>query len=496
MVFRQAAWDEALLRDLSRPGRVGYVPPLPIGEETDLSLPGGLLRDSVELPSLTELQVVRHFVRLSQMNYSVDTGMYPLGSCTMKFNPKLDDRVASNPRLEGAHPYQHADGVQGILSALWEVSEALARVAGMDRVSLLPAAGAQGEFAGVLMMKKYHEVHGAASRTEIIIPDSAHGTNPASAAMAGLDVITVPSDSRGMVDLDRLKGLVGPRTAGMMMTVPNTLGLFERDVLKISELVHKGGGLMYYDGANMNAILGRVRPGDLGFDVVHMNIHKTFSTPHGGGGPGAGPVGVKSFLADYLPVPLLEKKGGRLAWRRDLPHTIGHLKGGYGNTGVLVRALAYLLTLGPGGLADVSGQAVLASNYLLKKLSREHYAVPFAQGTPRKHEFVVSAKPIARRGGSALKVSKALLDEGVHSPTVYFPLIVEEALMVEPTESEPLENLDRFAESMNAIARTAMEEPAKLENLPKKSSIGNLDEARASHPLTLKLTWKRKGPGQ
>ncbi|MEM0117356.1 MAG: aminomethyl-transferring glycine dehydrogenase subunit GcvPB [Conexivisphaerales archaeon] len=486
-MFRQAKWDEGLLVEIGKEGRIGYVPPEPLGPDVQLRIPEHLVRKELNLPSLTEAQVVRHFVRLSQMNYAVDLGIYPLGSCTMKFNPKLNDRIANDERVTNAHPYQHHSTVQGLLSLLYELQTNLAEITGMDEVSLLPAAGAHGELVGVLMIRKYLQSRGQHEKNEILIPDSAHGTNPASAAMADFDVITVPSDERGMVSFEDLKKLVGKKTAGMMMTVPNTLGLFEEDILKISKLIHENGGLMYYDGANMNAILGRVRPGDIGFDIVHMNLHKTFSTPHGGGGPGSGPVGVKAFLREYMPVPILEKKGESYSWRHDLPHTIGRIKEGYGNVGVLIRALSYLLTLGPEGLVDVSSQSVVASNYLLRKLEKQHYQLNHGQNYPRKHEFVVSAKPLTKNGVNALRVAKALLDEGLHPPTIYFPLIVDEAMMVEPTESEPVEELDRYAEAMNSIARRSAEE---LASSPKNTSVKTLDEAKASHPLTLRLTWR------
>lgn len=485
-MFRQAKWDEKLLIEISRDGRIGYIPPEPIDEEFNLRLPEHLLRKELNLPSLTEEQVVRHFVRLSQMNYAVDLGIYPLGSCTMKYNPKLNDRIAGDERITNAHPYQHHSTLQGLLSILYELQRSLAEITGMDEVSLLPAAGAHGELTGVLMIRKYHEVNGMSEKNEILIPDSAHGTNPASAAMADFEVVTVPSDENGMVDYERLKQLVNKKTAGMMMTVPNTLGLFEKDILKISKLIHENGGIMYYDGANMNAILGIVRPGDMGFDIVHMNLHKTFSTPHGGGGPGAGPVGVKSFLKDYLPVPLLEKKGDRYRWKHDLPNTIGRIKGGYGNIGVLIRAYCYILTLGSEGLVDVAKQSVLSSNYLLNKLDRNNYQLNHGRSYPRKHEFVVSAKPLLKKGLNALKVAKGIIDEGMHPPTIYFPLIVEEAMMVEPTESEPFEELDRYAESLNKIANMS---PSELEDSPRNASVRSLDEVKASHPLGMRLKW-------
>jgi glycine dehydrogenase subunit 2 len=492
MTYRQARWNERLLIELSKKGRIGYVPPPSIEGDVELKIPSELRREHLDLPSLSELQVVRHFVRLSQMNFSVDTGMYPLGSCTMKYNPKLNDRIASSEKVEFAHPYQPHSSVQGLLSILYELSVCLAEITGMDEVNLQPAAGAQGELAGVLIIRKYHEVRGELDRRrEIIIPDSAHGTNPASAAMANFDVVTVPSDERGIVDYEKLKGLVTDRTAGMMMTVPNTLGLFERDVLRIAKLIHEHGALMYYDGANLNAILGRVRPGKLGFDIVHLNLHKTFSTPHGGGGPGAGPIAVKSFLKDYLPVPVLRMTpDGHLEWVHNLPHTIGQLKGGYGNIGVLVRAYSYILTLGPNGLREVSEQAVVSSNYLMNQLNQEFYRISFAEGVPRKHEFVVSAKPLAARGSSAQQVAKALLDTGFHAPTVYFPLIVEEAMMIEPTESEPREVLDEYASILNSVGKKAFENPALYKHAPQNTAVGPLDEVKASHPLTLTLNWK------
>jgi glycine dehydrogenase subunit 2 len=493
MGYRQAKWDEKLLVELGRKGRVGFVPPPPIDPSVEVDLPKDLLREDVDLPGLSELQVIRHFVRLSQMNFSVDTGFYPLGSCTMKYNPKLNDRIASHPKVVNAHPHQLHETVQGLLSILYDLSSMLASITGTDAVTTLPAAGAHAEFLGALMIRKYHEVGGDGKRNEMLVPDSAHGTNPASAQMAGFKVVKVPTDARGLVDLEELKKLLGERTAGMMMTVPNTLGLFEKDVITISKLVHGAGGLMYYDGANLNAIIGRVRPGDLGFDVVHLNIHKTFSTPHGGGGPGAGPLCVKAFLRDYLPTPLLAFDGKLYHWEHELPHSVGRVKSFWGNVGVLVRAYAYLLTLGPEGLKEVSGLSVLSSNYLMKKLDPRYYSLPYAEGVPRKHEFVVSSKPLSKTGVKALNVAKAIIDEGQHAPTVYFPLIVDEALMIEPTETEPVEEIDRFADNLNEIGRRAGEDPEDILKRPLFNSSGPLDDFKASHPLSLKLRWARQG---
>ncbi|HVP22391.1 MAG TPA: aminomethyl-transferring glycine dehydrogenase subunit GcvPB [Conexivisphaerales archaeon] len=493
MAYRQARWNEKLLVELGRKGRVGFVPPSPIEPGAQVDLPKELLRDEVKLPGLSELQVVRHFVRLSQMNFCVDTGFYPLGSCTMKYNPKLNDKVASNPKVTDAHPYQPTNTVQGLMGILYELSTMLARITGMDYATTLPAAGAHGELLGALMIRRYHEVRGDRKRNEMIVPDSAHGTNPASAQMAGFKVVKVSSDSRGLVDVAELKKLLGERTAGIMMTVPNTLGLFEKDVMEISKLVHGAGGLMYYDGANLNAIIGRVRPGDLGFDVVHLNIHKTFSTPHGGGGPGAGPLCVKGFLHDYLPTPLLSYDGSSYQWLHELPHSVGGVKSFWGNVGVLVRAYAYLLTLGSDGLKEVSGLAVLASNYLMKKLDPAYYSLPYAEGVPRKHEFVVSSKPLAKTGVKALNVAKAIIDEGQHAPTVYFPLIVDEALMVEPTETEPVEEIDLYAETLNSIGRRALADPEDILKRPLNTASGQLDDFKASHPMSLKLKWNSGG---
>ena len=448
-------------------------------------VPKQMRRDSLPLPELSELQVLRHFNRLSQMNFSVELGMYPLGSCTMKYNPKVSEMIASSDSIKHAHPLQPMETTQGLLSIFYDLERCLSEITGMHRFSLSTAAGAQGELAGVLMIRKYLKDHGGASRNEILVPDSAHGTNPASAAMAGFKVVKVPSDPTGQVRAEAVRSLCTDRTAGMMFTVPNTLGLFESEVAEVCDAVHSAGGLMYYDGANMNALLGRARPGDMGFDVVHLNLHKTFATPHGGGGPGAGPVGVTKKLADYLPVPVVSKQKHGFALDFELKHSIGPLKGFVGNSAVLLRAYVYIRLLGASGLADVSSLAVLAANYLWKSLDPEAYPASHAPGLRRKHEAVVSVK--SELPGAAMTAAKAVLDYGMHAPTVYFPLIVHEALMIEPTESEPLEMLDEYAAALNEIYRGMKD--GTLGAVPRNTSVGKVDEVKASHPLTLRVHW-------
>jgi glycine dehydrogenase subunit 2 len=487
--YRQARWDEPLISELSRKGRTGFVPPVDPKIEAWLQgkdlLQSGLRRKDLPLPEIAELQVLRHFNRLSQMNFSVETGMYPLGSCTMKYNPKVSEYIAASPGMREAHPFQPEETIQGLLGVFYDLSQMLAEITGMKRFSLSPAAGAQGEFAGVLMMRKYLRDHGGEGRDEILVPDSAHGTNPASAAMGGFKVIKVPSDERGLVSASSVRGLLSGRTAGMMLTVPNTLGLFESEVGEVTRAVHDAGGLMYYDGANMNALLGKARPGDMGFDIVHLNLHKTFATPHGGGGPGAGPVGVTETLEDYLPVPVVTKSGDGYHLDNELPRTIGRLKGSYANSAILLRAYCYIRLLGANGLDNVSSLSVLAANYLLSKLDPEAYPVLQGKGLRRKHEAVVSVN--GTLSGSAMKVAKGLLDYGVHSPTVYFPLTVEEALMIEPTETETLEALDEYADLLNELYGKLRR--GELEDEPRNTSVGRIDEVKASHPLSLKVKW-------
>jgi glycine dehydrogenase subunit 2 len=488
--FRQAIWDEPLIKELSRPGRVGMaVPSDPkvrsLFKEPASLVPSSVRRESVNLPELSELQVLRHFNRLSQMNFSVELGMYPLGSCTMKYNPKVSEMISSSDSMKNAHPLQPPETVQGILSILYELEGYLCEVTGMDRFSLSTAAGAQGELAGVLMIRRYLRDHGQGSRDEILVPDSAHGTNPASAAMAGFKVVKVASDSTGQVRASAVRDLCSDKTAGMMFTVPNTLGLFESEVAEVCEAVHGAGGLMYYDGANMNALLGKARPGDMGFDIVHLNLHKTFATPHGGGGPGAGPVGVNRKLAEYLPVPVVGKGKKGYVLDYGLGHTIGPLKGFIGNSAVLLRAYVYIRLLGASGLSDVSSLAVLAANYLWRSLDPEAFPASHGGDLSRKHETVVSVK--SELPGAALTVAKAILDYGMHAPTIYFPLIVHEALMIEPTESEPVEMLDEYAAALNEVYKEMKD--GTLGPVPKNTSVGKVDEVKASHPMTLRVHW-------
>ncbi|MDV3278180.1 MAG: aminomethyl-transferring glycine dehydrogenase subunit GcvPB [Nitrososphaerales archaeon] len=469
---------------------MGFVPPRDPKTSKLVRNPSSLVpermrRGSLNLPELSELQVVRHFNRLSQMNFSVELGMYPLGSCTMKYNPKVSEVVSGSDGMKYAHPLQPPETVQGLLSIFYELEQFLTEITGMNRFTLSTAAGAQGEFAGVLMIRKYLRDHGKGEKDEMLVPDSAHGSNPASAAMAGFKIVKVPSDETGQVRAKAVRELVSEKTAGMMFTVPNTLGLFESEVVEVCQAVHDAGGLMYYDGANMNALLGKARPGDMGFDVVHLNLHKTFATPHGGGGPGAGPVGVARKLAEYLPVPVVSRRRREYYLDYDLKHTIGPLKGFVGNSAVLLRAYTYIRLLGSTGLSNVSSLAVLAANYLWRTLDPEAFPVSHGKGLWRKHEAVVSVKsPLS---GGAMKVAKAILDYGMHSPTVYFPLIVSEALMIEPTESEPLEILDEYAVALNKIAKSLSE--GTLGEVPRNTSAGKVDEVKASHPLSLRVHW-------
>lgn len=486
-MYRQARWDEPLVFELSKPGRVGYTLPEPI-ENIDVRIPEGLVRKELDLPELSEPEVVKHYTHLSEMNYGVDSGIYPLGSCTMKYNPKINEELAGHPKVAFIHPYQDEKTVQGALQIMWELEQWLKEITGMDRFTLQPAAGANGEFTGVMIIRAYHMDRGDTKRTEILVPDSAHGTNPASAAMAGFKVVEIPSNERGMVDLDALESALSERTAGLMLTNPNTLGIFEEDILRIAEMVHEAGGLLYYDGANLNGILGRVRPGDMGFDIVHLNLHKTFSTPHGGGGPGSGPVGVKDFLKEYLPVPVVEFDGERYYLNYDLPKSIGKVKEFYGNFSVMVRALVYLKIMGRDGLKEAGEIAVLNANYLTQKLKgTKGYGLPHKE--LRKHEVVFSAEPMKKETGvSALDVAKRLLDHGLYAPTIYFPLIVHEALMIEPTESATKEELDYYVSVLKKISEEAYNEPEKVKGAPYNTAVRRVDDVLATkRPI---ITWR------
>ncbi len=485
-MYHQAKWDEPLILEYPDSRASEYNDIL---KEASKYIPHEYLRSKLSIPDLSEPIVERHFIRLSQMNYSVDTGFYPLGSCTMKYNPKILEEVVDDEYLHDIHPDQPSDSIQGILKILYELSKYLSYITGMDYFTFQPAAGAHGELTGVLIIKKYHEVRGDFKRDEIVIPDSAHGTNPASAKMAGFKVVEIPSGNDGLVDLDALESVVSERTAGMMLTNPNTLGLFERNIREITRIIHDAGGLMYYDGANLNAILGITRPGDMGFDIVHLNLHKTFGTPHGGGGPGAGPVGVKAFLKDFLPTPIIEYKNGRYELVYDLKYSIGRVHSFHGNISVLIKAYAYILLHGP-ELRKISEIAVLNSNYLMRKLERlPGIDLPYSPKTPRKHEFVISLKKLKNDTGvGALDVAKKLLDYGLHPPTIYFPLIVEEAFMIEPTESASLKDLDTFYNAMKEIINTAYKNPDIIKKSPVNTSVSRVDQAYGSRPKTMAPT--------
>ncbi|TFG29217.1 glycine dehydrogenase subunit 2 [Candidatus Thorarchaeota archaeon] len=499
---RQAKWNEPLIFERTNPGVISH--DFPSTEEGvkeqvgDLRtiLPKKMLRKELpKLPEVSEPAIVRHFTRLSQMNYAVSLGTYPLGSCTMKYNPEQNNWAASQLGFSWLHPLQDVSTTQGALELMWELEQWLCELTGMDAVTLQPAAGAQGEWTGVMMIREYHRcvTEECEQRNEMIIPDAAHGTNPASAAMAGYKVVVIPSSKDGLVDIDALKAAAGPNTAGLMLTNPNTIGVFEKDIGELSGIVHDAGGLVYYDGANFNAIMHKVRPGDMGFDVVHLNLHKTFSTPHGGGGPGAGPVGVKEKLAEFLPLPRIVKKDDNtFDLDYNLPLSIGKVKSFYGNFGVLVRAYAYAYSLGREGLKRASEVAVLNANYIAHHVRKiPGFTLPYSQDAPRMHECVISAEELKESTGvTAMNVAKRLLDFGVHSPTVYFPLIVPEALMIEPTETESKQELDYFIEVLRQISKEAHDDPEKVKSAPHTASIRLLDEYRSAHPKTMTLSYK------
>lgn len=467
--------------DKSTEGRTGFYLPREesYGYEPSEMLPENSVRkESPLLPQLSELQVMRHFTGLSKKNHSVDSGFYPLGSCTMKYNPRLNERIAGLEGFSQIHPYQAEETVQGALEVMYNLQNSLCEITGMDSFTLQPAAGAHGELVGMLLMKKYFELKGENNRRKVIVPDSAHGTNPASAVMAGFEVIEVSSNENGRVDLRSLEEILDENVAGIMLTNPNTVGLFENEICEIQAMAHKKGALLYYDGANLNAIMGHARPGDMGFDIVHLNLHKTFSTPHGMGGPGSGPVGVKSILKDLLPVPVVRFDGSKFSLDYNLPNSIGKVRSFYGNFGVFLKAYAYILTLGGDGLKRASEMAVLNANYLRARLSK---LIPTAYSGLCMHEFVLKgSKLVSEYGVKTLDVAKRLLDYGIHPPTIYFPLIVDEALMVEPTETETKEALDVFADTFERILSEAEKDPNILKSAPQKAVVGRLDEATAS----------------
>ena len=475
---------EKLIFELSHTGRKGYtLPRLDVQSGlSDETIPKKFIRNgSPGLPEVSENEVVRHFVRLSNMNYHIDKGFYPLGSCTMKYNPKINEKTSALPGNADIHPMEPEQAVQGALELMYNLSELLREIAGMSAVSLQPAAGAQGELTGIMLIRKYHETKGRA-RSKILVPDSAHGTNPASVAISGYKAVSVKSNQNGTVDLDDLKQHLDDEVAGMMLTNPNTLGIFESGILQISKMVHDVGGLMYMDGANLNAIVGLVRPGDMGFDVVHINLHKTFSTPHGGGGPGSGPVAVNDRLRDFLPVPVIEKSREKFVISFNKPNSIGKIHSFFGNFGMHVRAYTYILSNGPDGLRNNSVNAIINANYLLSKL-RGSFVRPF-KARPM-HEFVVSADAQKDRGVKALDIAKRLLDYGYHAPTIYFPLIVHEALMIEPTETETKETLDEFADALLKIDEETRSSPDTLHSAPATTPVRRLDDAYAARNINV-----------
>ncbi|CQR73736.1 putative glycine dehydrogenase (decarboxylating) subunit 2 [Sporomusa ovata DSM 2662] len=478
----------ALVFEISKEGRRAIDLPASDVPQENLAtiIPAGFLRKTpAALPEVSQPDLVRHYNNLSARNFGVDSGFYPLGSCTMKYNPKVNEDACRLPGFAAVHPLQSEETVQGALELLSNTEEYLAEISGMDAVSTQPVAGAHGELTGLKIIRAYHR-HRGENRNKVIVPDSAHGTNPASAMVAGLDIVEIKSNTDGSVDLETLKAAVGPDTAALMLTNPSTLGLFEENIREIAQIVHAAGGLLYYDGANANAIMGITRPGDMGFDVVHLNLHKTFSTPHGGGGPGAGPIGVKQELIPFLPIPIIVREAGRYCLDENRPLSIGRMHSFYGNFGVIVRAYAYMRAMGPAGLKQASEDAVLNANYVLSQLRQDFHA-PFLKLC--KHECIVTSKNQKPYGVHTLDIAKRLLDYGYHPPTIYFPLIVDEAIMLEPTETESKETLDGFIAVMRRIAQDAREDAALITSAPKTTVTGRLDETAAARKPIVK--WKR-----
>ena len=470
--------DKRVIFEKGREGRINnYISEskIPLKDISDF-LPNEFIRKGLNFPSLGELEVVRHYLNLARLNYSIDTNFYPLGSCTMKYNPKINEEIAGFEEFRNIHPYQNEDSIQGALEVIYNLEKILCEITGMKKFSLQPSSGAQGELTGMLMIRKYHKVKGS-KKTKVIIPDSAHGTNPASSAMCGYQVVTIKSTEEGLIDLNELNKSADSEVAAMMMTNPNTLGLFEENIIEAADIIHKNGGFMYYDGANFNPLLGIVRPFSMGFDVMHLNLHKTFSTPHGSGGPGAGAVGISKELCDFLPVPLIGENNGKFHFNYDIKHSIGKVRSFYGNFLVLLKAYVYLLLLGSDGLPDTAKNSVLNANYIKDKLE------PYYDTASSKrcmHEVVLSCVKQKAKGISALDIAKRLIDYGIHPPTMYFPSIVKEALMVEPTETESKETLDYFIDAMVKINSDIESNPGIVKNSPHTTSVKRVDEVKAA----------------
>ena len=480
-----------LIFERSKEGRNGYnlpaldVPEVNLEEEVDAAY---VRKVEANLPEVDELELMRHYTGLSNRNFGILSGFYPLGSCTMKYNPVINEDVVRLPGFSHIHPYQDTSTIQGALEMMYDLQVHLEEITGMDEITLQPAAGSQGEWTALMIFKAFHNANGDSHRDEVIVPDSAHGTNPSSAAVAGFKVVEVKSNDKGLVDVEDLRKVVNENTAALMLTNPNTLGLFETEILEMSEIVHEAGGKMYYDGANLNAIMGYTRPGDMGFDAVHLNLHKTFTGPHGGGGPGSGPIGVTEELKPYLPKPVVTEKDGVYDFDYDLPQSIGMVKTYYGNFGINVRAYTYIRTLGAEGLKKVSESAVLNANYIMRGLE-DKFELPFTQHC--KHEFVISGNKQKKQGVTTLDIAKRLMDFDIHPPTVYFPLIVDEALMIEPTETESKETLDHFIDTMNQIADETENNQDVIHSAPHKTSVKRLDETTASRKPVLR--WNTEG---